>query len=280
MRHDYRRAVLSRMAVGMADIQLSHNALATEVILIYNDLSIDHYQDSRIAEIDRIKKLAIFRKSEELTFVPDDSDELLDDKESAIPYEVLTTNTGLPRLPRRDDMLLSEGNLYTVHHVKPMNRDIDGLIQLIVYPERTTFIDPLNIYKLTLLDADTLLPIPDLAEYERGDEPEPTPEPEPEPEPTPEPDEPTDGDEPDGGDVEPEPEPQPEPEPTPTPPVVYKDIVLDIVWGGNPTEYSFDNETWKPFQSRIRFNLSEKEAHRVLYIRGGMEIISQIVFFD
>lgn len=266
MRHDYRRRILSRMAVGMADIQLSHNALASEVIIIFNDLSVDHYQDSRIAEIDRIKKLAIFRKSEELTFVPDDSEELLDDKESAIPYEVLTTNTGLPRLPRRDDMLLNEGNLYTIHHVKPMNRDIDGLIQLIVYPERTTFIDPLNIYKLTLLDGDTLLPIPDLAEYERGDEPEPTPEP----------------DEPDGGDVEPEPQPEPtpEPEPEPTPPVVYKDIVLDIVWGGNPTEYSFDNETWKPFQSRIRFNLSEKEAHRVLYIRGGMEIISQVVFFD
>lgn len=275
MRHDYRRTMLSNMAVGMADIQLSHNALATEVILIYNDLSVDHYQDSRIAEIDRIKKLAVFRKSKDLTFVPDDSEELLDDQDSAIPYEVLTTVTGLPRLPRRDDMLLNDGNLYTVHHVKPMNRDIDGLIQLIVYPERTTFVDPLNIYKLTLLDADTLLPIPDLAAYERGDvEPEPTPEPEPivPDEPIDDgTDEPTDGE--DGGDIE------PEPEPTPEPPIVYKDIVLDIVWGGNPTEYSFDNETWLPFQSRIRFNLSEKESHRVLYIKGGMEIISQVVFF-
>lgn len=263
MRHDYRRTMLSKMAVGMADIQLSHNALATEVILIYNDLSVDHYQDSRIAEIDRIKKLAVFRKSEELTFVPDDSVELLDDKESEIPYEVLTTVTGLPRMPRRDDMLLNDGNLYTVHHVKPMNRDIDGLIQLIVYPERTTFIDPLNIYKLTFLDGDTLLPIPDMYRYEHGDEPD---------EPTPvEPIEPKDGED---GDVE------PEPEPTPEPPVVMKDVVLDIVWGGNPTEYSFDNETWLPFQSRIRFNLSEKKAHRVLYVKGGMEIISQVVFND
>ena len=252
MRHDYRRTVLSRMAVGMADIQLFHNALASEVIVIYNDLSVDHYQDSRIAEVDRIKKLAVFRKTEELTFVPDDSDELLDDKESAIPYEVLTTITGLPRMPRRDDMLLHEGNLYTIHHVKPMNRDIDGLIQLVVYPERTTFIDPLNIYKLTLLDGDTLLPIPDLNVYEHGDV------------------KPSDGD---GGDGD------VEPEPTPEPPIVPKDIVLDIVWGGNPTEYSFDNETWLPFQSRIRFNLSEKESHRVLYVKGGMEIISQTVFF-
>ena len=252
MRHDYRRDILSTMAVGMADIQLSHNALASEVIIIYNDLSVDHYQDSRIAEVDRIKKLAVFRKSEELTFVPDDSDELLDDKESAIPYQVLMTMTGLPRMPRRDDMLLHEGNLYAIHHVKPMNRDIDGLIQLIVYPERTTFIDPLNIYKLTFLDGDTLLPIPDLNVYEHGDV---------------EPIEPSDGD---GGD---------EPEPTPEPPIVPKDVVLDIVWGGNPTEYSFDNETWLPFQSRIRFNLSEKESHRVLYVKGGMEIISQTVFF-
>lgn len=267
MRHDYRRDILSNMAVGMADIQLSHNALATEVIIIYNDISVDHYQDSRIAEIDRIKKLAIFRKSQDMTFVPDESEELLEDSEKSIPYKVLTTVTRLPRLPRRDDMLLSEGVLYTVHHVKPMNRDIDGLIQLIVYPERTTFIDPLNIYKLTLLDADTLRPIENLTEYEQvnnnseeevtesevGDESN---------------DEPSE--EPSG---EPEPEPQPEPEP-----VVMKDIVLDIVWGGNPTEYSFDNQEWFPFQSRIRFNLMEKESHRVLYIKGGMEIISQIVF--
>ena len=229
MRHDYRRDILSNMAVGMADIQLSHNALASEVIIIFNDLSVDHYQDSRIAEIDRIKKLAIFRKVEDLEFVPDDDHgTLLDDKESAIPYEVLTTMSWLPRLPRRDDMLLHEGFLYTIHHVKPMNRDIDGLIQLIVYPERTTFIDPLNIYKLIFLDGDTLRPIRNMKEYERI--------------------------------------------------VPQKDIVLDIVWGGNPTEYSFDGENWLPFQSRIRFNLSERDCHRVLYLKGGMEIVQNLVF--
>ena len=276
MRHDYRRDILSNMAVGMADIQLSHNALATEVIIIFNDISVDHYQDSRIAEIDRIKKLAIFRKSQDMTFVPDESEELLEDSEKSIPYEVLTTVTRLPRLPRRDDMVLSEGVLYTVHHVKPMNRDIDGLIQLIVYPERTTFIDPLNIYKLTLLDADTLKPIDNLTEYEQvsnSSEEEVTEEPEvgdeqnqePIEEPSEEPNE------------EPEPRPEPEPEPEPEP-VVMKDIVLDIVWGGNPTEYSFNNQEWFPFQSRIRFNLMEKESHRVLYIKGGMEIISKVVF--
>lgn len=239
MRHDYRRDILSNMAVGMADIQLSHNALATEIIVIYNDISVDHYQDSRIAEVDRVKKLAVFRKSQDMTFVPDDSEELLEDSEKSIPYQVLTTITGLPRMPRRDDMLLNEGVLYTIHHVKPMNRDIDGLIELIVYPERTTFIDPLNIYKLTLLDGNTLQPIKNLTEYEGTDE---------------------------ESDEESE------------EPVVMKDIVLDIVWGGNPTEYSFDNQNWLPFQSRIRFNLSEKELHRVLYVKGGMEIISQIVF--
>lgn len=235
MRHDYRRDILSNMAVGMADIQLSHNALASEVIVIYNDISVDHYQDSRIAEVDRVKKLAVFRKSQDMTFVPDDSEELLEDSEKSIPYQVLTTITGLPRLPRRDDMLLNEGVLYTVHHVKPMNRDVDGLIELIVYPERTTFIDPLNIYKLTLLDGDTLQPIKNLTEYEGTDEESEEP-------------------------------------------VVMKDIVLDIVWGGNPTEYSFDNQNWFPFQSRIRFNLMEKESHRILYVKGSMEIISQIVF--
>jgi hypothetical protein len=217
------------MAVGMADIQLSHNALASEVIIIFNDLSVDHYQDSRIAEIDRIKKLAVFRKVEDLEFVPDDENEtLLDDKEAAIPYEVLTTMTWLPRIPRRDDMLLHEGNLYTIHHVKPMNRDIDGLIQLVVYPERTTFIDTLHVYKLIYLDGDTLRPIRNLKEY-----------------------------------LEIIPE---------------KDIVLDITWGGNPTEYSFDGKTWLPFQSRIRFNLSERSTHKLLFLKGGLEMTQNILF--
>ncbi len=170
MIYDERHRNLSNVAVGMADIQLSHNPLASEVVVIFNDLSVDHYQDSRIAEEGRVKKLAVFRKTENMEFVPDsDSGDLQIDDDS-VPYEVLLTCTGLPRIPRRDDMLLNEGDLYTIHHVKPMNRSIDGLWQLIVYPERTAFVDPLCIHKYTFLDGTTLQPLADDVSNHVGEE--------------------------------------------------------------------------------------------------------------
>lgn len=216
MIYDERHRALSTMAVGMADIQLAHNPTASEVIVIFNDLSVDHYQDSRIAEICRIKKLGVFNKVTDLDFVPDsDMGDLQIDNDS-VPYRVLMTLTDLPRLPKRDDMLLNEGMLYTIHHAKPMNRDIDGLVELIVYPERTTFVDPLHIHKHTFLDGTTLQPITDGMENHVGEE-----------------------------------------------------VVLDMVYGGNPQQYSWDGENWKPFRSRIRFVYDLEK--RIIHLRGGME---------
>lgn len=216
MIYDERHRALENMAVGMADIQLAHNPVASETIVIFNDLSVDHYQDSRIAEICRVKKLAVFNKVDDMNYVPDsDMGELQFDNDS-IPFRVLMTITGLPRLPRRDDMLLNEGDLYTIHHVKPMNRDINGLLELIVYPERTTFVDPLHIHKHTFLDGVSLQPINDDLGSHIGEE-----------------------------------------------------VVLDMVYGGNPQQYSFDGENWRPFKSRVRFLYDGTQ--KMLHIRGGME---------
>ena len=170
MIYDERHRNLSNVAVGMADIQLAHNPLASEVIVIFNDLSMDHYQDSRIAEEGRVKKLAVFRKVDNMEFVPDSDEGDMQIDDDSVPYEVLLTRTGLPRMPRRDDMLLNEGDLYTIHHVKPMNRDIEGLWQLIVYPERTEFVDPLQIHRYAFLDGATLQPIADSMSNHVGEE--------------------------------------------------------------------------------------------------------------
>lgn len=302
---DDRRKLVNRFMVGMADIQLAYNALASEVIVIYNELSIDHYQDSRIAEVERCKKLAIFRKSEDMNYIPQDdfnTDELVEDSDSNIPYEVLLTETGLPRMPRKDDMVLIDGVLYSVHHVKPINRDYRGLWQLIVYPERTTFIDTLHIYKITLLSTKDLKPISDLVEYLNEVDEEPVSEPtglgmglgmslgavfsatEGDVEPLDEPYEPSDdigeenvqptednaSEEPviDSEPIEPEPV-EPEPVPVPT-----KEVVVDFVWGGKPEFISLDKtESWIPFKSRIKMELSADNLHPIIYIKGNLEVI-------
>ena len=285
---DERRRILNTFTIGMADIQLAHNALASEVIVIFNELSIDHYQDSRIAEVDRFKKLAIFRKAKDMNFVPQDEfeDDLVEEGDN-LPYEVLMTQTFLPRLPRKDDMVLSDGMLYSVHHVKPMNRDYKGLLQLVVYPERTTFIDTLHIYKAIPLNPKNLLPICDLKAYlEEPDEEEEIIE------------EPVgiglgatlgassdsqenemDGE---GEIVEDEPVGEPnegeEPEPEPGPEPRTKDIIVDFVWGGKPEFISLDKtKHWFPFKGRIRMSVEVTELHPIIYVKGGMEVIQVIL---
>lgn len=272
---DERRKTVNRFMVGMADIQLAHNALASEIILIYNELSVDHYQDSLIAEVERCKKLAIFRKKDDMNFVPQEDfnykEELVEDTDN-IPYEVLLTATGLPRMPRKDDMVLNDGVLYSVHHVKPINRDYKGLWQLIVYPERTTFIDTLHIYKALLLNPKNLFPINDIMEYLNEEEEvieQPiglgmglgatlgstdgsvTPI-----------DEPSDG------------EPADEPSDEPSEEVKTKEVIVDFVWGGKPEFLSLDKtKTWIPFESRIKIEMSTNNIHPILYVKGGMEVI-------
>ena len=259
---DERRKIVNRFAVGMADIQLAFNALASEVIVIFNELSVDHYQDSLIAEVERFKKLAIFRKAKDMNYVPEGEDIELVEEGDNLPFEVLLTETGLPRVPRKDDMVLVDGVLYSVHHVKPMNRDYKGLLQLIVYTERTTFIDTLHIYKATLLNPKDLLPISDvnafLSEVKETEEQNAqlislgaT----------------NDSNENEEEQVVEEPQqivPQ------------AKEVVIDFVWGGKPEFISLDKtESWIPFKSRIKTTISEE--HPILYVKGGMEVIQVIV---
>lgn len=273
---DERRKILNTFAIGMADVQLAYNALASEVIVIFNELSIDHYQDSLIAEAGRFKKLAIFRKAKDMNYVPENEmDVELVEEGDNLPYEVLLTQTGLPRMPRKDDMVLADGMLYSVHHVKPMNRDYKRLLQLIVYPERTTFIDTLHIYKSTVLNPQTLLPICDLNAYLSE---------------APQEDNTqqavgldavlnavqgaNNSDNDDmaeslnsgvlSGEI------------NNNNTLYEKEVVIDFVWGGKPEFVSLDKTaTWQPFKSRIKMSIND--VHPVIYIKGGMEVIQVII---
>lgn len=141
--------VLNLFASGMADIQLSRNPLAEEVHIIFNDVQRDHYQDSVLVESCRIKKLAMVKKDTDMDYVQQEGFELLED-ESSLPWTVSITTTGLPRAPRQDDQVLINGIRYNVSGVKPSNREIDSIILLFIYPDRTDE-DELKLYGMSLV---------------------------------------------------------------------------------------------------------------------------------
>lgn len=128
---------LNRFAAGMADIQLERNQLAQEVIVVFNEVHFDHYQDSRTVEQCRVKKRAMVKKDTDMNYVQQEGAILLEEYDS-LPWIVSLTITGLPRIPKMDDAVLIDGALYTISAVKPANRQIESIILLSIYPERST----------------------------------------------------------------------------------------------------------------------------------------------
>lgn len=143
-------AQLNMFAAGMADLQMSRNPLAQEVILIFNESGRDHYQDAILTETARVKKLALVKKDADMNYVQQIGDLLLEDVD-AIPWVVSVTITNLPRTPRLDDQILIDGLRYTISLVKPANRSVDSILLLSVYPDRTDE-EELNIFSITALE--------------------------------------------------------------------------------------------------------------------------------
>lgn len=139
--------LLDRFASGMADIQIERNPLRKEVILILNEVYRDHYQDVVSREVSRHKKWAMVNKNVDLNYVQEMDITLVEDVDQ-IPWIVTMTITALPRVPRAEDQILVDGLKYTVSMVKPMNRQLQSVVLLMVYPERSTN-DALTIYSVT-----------------------------------------------------------------------------------------------------------------------------------
>lgn len=146
---DGRVQALNAFSRGMADLNLSRNPLASEVIVVFNDDKLDHYLDSRPTEGVRVKKLAMVNKHNTLDYVQTLTGEFVMEGD-VIPWVVNMTTTNLPRLPKVNDNIIIDNVKFAVSSVHPLNRNVDSLISLLVYPERTYYAEGLEILKTTV----------------------------------------------------------------------------------------------------------------------------------
>lgn len=115
---DNRNQILNRYAQGMADIWLSRTQITSKVILIFNDVIRDHYQDAIHKETKRVMKLAAVKKNADMKYVQElFGDVLLEDNLEQIPWVVSLTMTCLPRTPQMDDQIIINGLKYTISMV-------------------------------------------------------------------------------------------------------------------------------------------------------------------
>lgn len=213
---DRRIKILNNFAAGMADLKLSRDPLSSEVIVIFNELVFDQYQDPVSCETHRVKKLAKVSKNVDMTYVQELGDVLLNDSIDEIPWFVALTITDLPRIPKIADYVLIDGLKYSVSVVKPMNRSLDSLLLLIVYPERSDEPDLLEIHDVTFrVDGKVVEPSED------------------------------------------------------------SEVVLDILYGGAPSEYSFDNINYIRFRSYVK---TIYHSGMTLYLRDAEgDVVSKVL---
>lgn len=145
------KEALNYFASSMVDLQLDRNPLSQEVIMIFNKVQRDHYQDSITTEEGRVKKRAIVKKDPDMSYVQQLGDVLLEDDDDHIPWVVSMSMTNLIRIPRTDDQVLIDGVRYYVSYVKPVNRSIDSIVNISIYPDRNDE-DRLAIYSLQKLN--------------------------------------------------------------------------------------------------------------------------------
>lgn len=120
----------------MFDVQTMHNPLATDIMFIYCDTELNHYQEGVSVETSRQMKRAIVRKDSDMNYVQFADDlRLLEDIE-ALPFTVTISLTDMLRVPRTNDRVNIHGITYTVSMVKPVNRNTSSVVVMLIYPER------------------------------------------------------------------------------------------------------------------------------------------------
>lgn len=155
---DNRLQRLNGYARAMAEYNISRNPLREPVVLIFVKSWRDQYRDQHTMEVGRVLKYAAVSRNVDIDYVQELGGDLLQIDNERQPYIVSLTDSDLPRLPQQGDRVLYDGVLYSVAKVKPFNRQINSLIQLIVYPERA-MADPMRLYDVRVLAGDTLQPI-------------------------------------------------------------------------------------------------------------------------
>lgn len=189
---DFRLSAIERFQARMADIRISRHPQHRDCLFIVNNTEFDIYQDSTSEESIRVLKQVVVQKNPDLSYVQESfgADALVDDGEK-VPWVVNMTCLGLPRLPMVDDRFIIDGVTYSVSRVKPSNRDMRGLLECLVYPERTDLSDPLALFSVQFFEGGKSLSFSEAKKT--------------------------------------------------------KDAKMLIIWGGFPTELSWDGVTWFPF---------------------------------
>lgn len=150
MRPDIRNTVLTRFEEGMAEIRLSRHQLRSNVIVSLRDTQHDIYMDVQdSSEEFRALKVALVNRNPDMMYVQELFDEL-SMPDDILPFTVILTAAGLPRNPHINDYVIVDGRIYVVSKVKPTNRDLGRVLNLLVYPMRDEryIEDPLAIYDI------------------------------------------------------------------------------------------------------------------------------------
>lgn len=155
---DPRISNIDRFTSGMADIQITRHPLRSLVIVVFNDTTYDVYKDGTTVETERINKLAIVERDKDLMYVQELlGDEFLIDEDERNPWIVTMTTTGLTRTLKGDDVLIIDGNVFTVSKLKPINKRIQSVITLLVYPENTNFTDAFKLDSLIITKDEVIV---------------------------------------------------------------------------------------------------------------------------
>lgn len=129
---------LNEFRTGMADRALALNALSQLVQVKLMEKSVDIYGDTEVKLEAEVTKRVVVTKNPEMSYVANQFDLLVEDDEDRIPWLVKLTQSGLPRLIRHDDRMIIGGIEYSVSAVSPINRLNDGLLKVLIYPERSS----------------------------------------------------------------------------------------------------------------------------------------------
>lgn len=145
----------------MTDIRLSRHQLRSNVIVSLRDTQHDIYMDVLDSREEfRANKTAMVNKNPDMAYVQEMFD-TLSMPDDILPFTVILTRGGLPRNPHINDYIIIDGRIYVVSKVKPTNRDLGRVLELLVYPMRDEAhaIDPLAIYDIRFQDGMTEVPV-------------------------------------------------------------------------------------------------------------------------
>lgn len=161
---DFRTPLIDKFMCGIADIRISRHNLRRDIIVLLNNTEHDIYMDiGDQTERFRICKQAIVNKRPDMYYVQEQYGVFVEDV-AQLPFTVALTMSGLPRPLVLDDRIIIGGTVYVVSKVKPNNRELWSILEVLIYPEREAarLNDPLALYKIRFRRGLEEVPLSDI----------------------------------------------------------------------------------------------------------------------